>query len=415
MNDDTSPAPETGNETNQTPSAPTNQTGEHEVVVSADGQLSVPDNHAPVQPVTVAAESTPPVTPPNDPVNTTDNKPSEVVTPPIEPVAAPVAAIGVPITQSNVVTPESDPAPVIKGTDNVPATPMIFSHNSLHGGIGKSHRMLWTGLVGLILCALIVGGYVYFWMLPANNAKAYLSAVKPAYDQQVQKMNNVYDTLLSPIFTKGSNTTEESDAKDLANIKTQVSTALNSTNSLKNKNTLKVLPGTTWQHDISEANKKHEAMQKYLSDCNAFLKDYDALSSYIQQLESILTGQFQTAFESLGQIGTAKTPAEISTRVQATLALTSPLLDSMKKLNPPPDLKQYNDNIVNNLTAINKALSDINAAIAARSQVKLTQAANDLDKQLAILDTIDNSNIDLQKNSNLNNQITILKTEKPLN
>lgn len=417
MNDDTTPAPEAGEATTPPVTAPPQQPGAHEVAVSSDGQLSMsPAKPAPEQPLTPETVTT--TTPASEPTTVTDLKPAEPPAVPLneQPSQPTISAIGVPLVQSNVITPESNPAPVVKGTDNTPATPMIFSHNSMHGGGGKSHRVIWASLTFILLAGLAVGGYIYFWTIPSGNTSTYLSAVKPAYNDQSSKMGIVYDTLSRPIFAADSSSTPESDAKDIGFIKTTISVATNSNTKLKALDNFKILPLTTWQHSVSDTEKKHEAMQKYLKDCDTFLKDYQAMANYLEKFESIIsTNQLGAALNSLDQVEAAKTLTELLPKIQATLAVTTPLVNSLKQLNPPPDLKQFNDNIVNSLTGINKALADINSAVVVKSQTKLGLAAIDLQQQIANLKSLQNTNIDLQKNSDISSQITKLKAEKPLN
>lgn len=285
-----------------------------------------------------------------------------------------------------------------------------------HARVGKSRRGLTLLITGLILIGLIGGGYVYFWMLPARYADNYLSAVRPAYNNQSAKMKTAFDSFKLPILSS-KDTTEDSDKKDLETIKSATDAALSSTSTLKSKNQLKTLPGTAWTSKTKEANQKYEAMQKYVTDSDNFLKDYQTLTSYVDQFAQLSnSGKLDAMFTQAGVLASAR-PNQVIPAVKAALAATSPVLSTLQQLNPPADLKQVSDDLVKDVNSLYSALTEIDKGIAGQNAEQINNGSVHFAQALASFSNIQNFQdaVDkLQTDSAIYSQITKLQAEKPL-
>jgi hypothetical protein len=344
--------------------------------------------------------------------------------PPLQPVAAAPESVAVPTAETPpvpaaispsqvVVSPDLDPTPQAPVSQPQAPGGVVFGHNS-QSSIRRSRKGLIVGGVAVLL--VLVGGLVYFWYLPTQAANKYLSDIKPAYEDQASKLKTAYGTFQKPVFTNNDSTPEE-DAKDLADIKSATDAAVSSTDALQKKNHLKLLPGTAWLPSVSKAGKQSKALEQYTSDSTKFLKDYKLLGDYLGQFDQTFTPQLDQVGNALGDFGAATTPAKELAGIKDVSAKLTAVIDSLKKLNPPPDLKQLNDNLINGLDSMNKAAGVIAAGLSSRNQIQVEEGYNQLLKSESSLSDISATDINnkLQHDSQISKEIETLKSAKPLN
>jgi hypothetical protein len=331
-----------------------------------------------------------------------------------------------PSTPDAPTTPQITPsAPTIEPSTSsqsiiTPAIPaqgvnVVLGNNDTSLKTQKSLRFKFSPIILISASGLLVLiVLLYMFILPSMWSSSYSKKVQTAYNQQSSQMSDVYKSLNGPVFS--GTTITAAGNNELQNIADSISTANTNTSSLKAKNHLIVLPGTTWQKSVSSANQTYQSMKKYISDSTAFLTDYNEFVTYIQQYEQISINQFPTLINQLSIINKGAQASTFIGDLQTASATIGDISNKFSKLKPSPDLVEFNQSVVNNLSDISNALASQIGDIQTNSQ----QAFND---QKAIyvsayqtLATTLNSHplANLQTNSIVHSQITALENEHPL-
>jgi uncharacterized protein YukE len=194
---------------------------------------------------------------------------------------------------------------------------------------------------------------------------------------------------------------------------------INSTDALKAKNHLTVLPGTTWLHAVSSANSQYQAMQQYLSDSQAFLTDYKTQAIYTEQI--IQVGQVQlppllSDFDSIITSAAANNEAEFITAEQQTSTDLQNFTNQVKSLKPSTDMKQFNNELLNDLSSMNSSIQSLQSALQGNMSVNITDSLAVLQSAVDDFVSLLNSNptANIQTSSMIHDQIIILEGEHPL-
>ena len=330
-----------------------------------------------------------------------------------------------PINNSPLQPPANPPSrPVNLPLSNVPLnsdtqnTVVVGSQNVNFEDSGSRHLNLWLIFAGAVFLILIIGAALYLWFLPTQWANSYLNSIKPLYQQQASQMTAVFQSTGQSVFT-GINTSLANDNQQLSNINSMLDKAISSTAALKTKNHLTVLPGTTWLHAVSSANSQYQAMQQYLSDSQAFLTDYKTLAIYTEQI--IQVGQVQLPpllndFYSFITIAGANNETAFIAAEQQTSTDLQNFTNQVKSLKPSTDMQQYNKELLDDLSSMNSSLQSLQSAMQGNMSVNVSDSLavfqSAVDDFVNLLDSNPTANI--QTNSKIHDQITILEGEHPL-
>lgn len=229
-------------------------------------------------------------------------------------------------------------------------------------------------------------------------------------------MQTVYQSLGRPVFT-GVNETTATDAQDYSYISSALTTATNNTNTLKAKDHVTILMGTTWLHSVTSASNEYQAMQQYISDSETFLSDYKTLLIYTEQINQVGEIQMPPLLNDFNQIfANDNNPTAFLADLQQTTTDLQNFTNQVKSLKPSVDLVQFNDDLLTDLSGMNNSLQGLTLAF----QGNISQNISDLQAELQTATddfaTLANSNpfTDLQTSSTIHNQITTLEGEHPL-
>jgi hypothetical protein len=300
-----------------------------------------------------------------------------------------------------------------------PQNPVVVGGQDVNYDIDSDshHLNLWLIFAGAVSLILIIGAALYLWFLPTQWANSYLKSIKPLYKQQASQMAVVFQSTGQPVFT-GINTLA-SDNQELSNINSTLDKTINSTDALKAKNHLTVLPGTTWLHAVSSANSQYQAMQQYLSDSQAFLTDYKTQAIYTEQI--IQVGQVQlppllSDFDSIITSAAANNEAEFITAEQQTSTDLQNFTNQVKSLKPSTDMKQFNNELLNDLSSMNSSIQSLQSALQGNMSVNITDSLAVLQSAVDDFVSLLNSNptANIQTSSMIHDQIIILEGEHPL-
>jgi hypothetical protein len=315
------------------------------------------------------------------------------------------------------ITPPSLPSQPISNvslSSNLQNTQVIFGQNTNYK-IPKANRFkMWLIISGIVLFILLIGAALYLWILPTRWANIYINNTKPLYLKQSSQMTTAFKSLGRPVFNEY--TTAATDKQDFAYISSVLTTATNSTNALKAKDHLTVLLGTTWLHKVSSTNTEHQAMQQYVSDSQIFLSDYKELLIYTEQIEQIGQVQLPPLANDFDAIeATTNNPALLTALQQTTTDLQN-FSDQVKGLKPSPDLTQFNEDLLSDLSGMNSSLQGLVSALQGNISANISDLFAELETSFSNFVDLLNTNptANIQTNSIINGQITSLEAEHPL-
>ena len=266
-------------------------------------------------------------------------------------------------------------------------------------------------IIIVIVVIVFVGGFVY-----QNSADTkYHTAVKPAYDKQSTQMAVVYKSFGRPVFSS-NDSTPDSDKQDLSFINTAIQDAQSETNNLTTQNKLMIVPGLSWMSSVSKTSKENTAVKQYINDSNAFLTNYQTLSTYVTQLEKIENTQLTAFTDSVNQVSDATSLTELSTTTGNASKKLSTTIDSLRTLKPTSDVQKINTDLINDLDNMNTDLKNIAAGADAKNSAAISSAANKLVQDSTTLEAFAGTDVAsiLQGDSQIHQQITKLEAEKPL-
>ncbi len=297
-------------------------------------------------------------------------------------------------------------------TDSQPLTP-VKSYNSSVTSKSLGHKKLFIGLA--IFVVLVIAVVIYFWFLPVQAAKNYQSSIKGSYSNQAAKMTTVYSAFSRPVYNSNNSTTA-GDTQDFDFTDQAIKDAQQSNDSLKTQNKLKLFPGANLLHAASTANSHYQAVQKYISDSQTLLTNFQTTSTYMRQFEAVSKNDGQ-ALESLKPIIVAKTLAQFQAASQVAVTQLNKWLSDLNSLQPPVDLKSFHIQLVSGIGLLKSALDNMSRSINAHDLAGVINSSKQLQTAGTSLDSLFATDINtlLQKNSTLHSQIVNLQSAKPLN
>jgi hypothetical protein len=281
----------------------------------------------------------------------------------------------------------------------------------------SSYKTLYLSLVSALIFLIVISGIVYFFIFPSRWDNKYLSSVKTAYNSQSNQMLTVYESLSRPVFAS-NNSSVASDTKDLAYANSVIKKANSSTSSLSSANHLTVLPGTKILGSVKQTDKKYKAMRQYITDSQNFLTDYQSVSTYMSQFNSIASTQLTPLFDKINSynIGPNTSTDQLLTISQNSAASIDGIVTSLDGLNPPPDLNNFHTSLVNDLNAWSNDFLGIANGINNNNYQLFVTSANNLDQDANKLIALASSDFagNFQRDSKIHKEVVKLETENPL-
>ncbi len=270
-------------------------------------------------------------------------------------------------------------------------------------------------LVAAIVVIIVAAAALYFWLLPPYWANGYTKNIKPLYLQQSTQLTAVYNSLSNPLFNN-ANISQASNNKDIKIISDSIASGITDTNSLASKNNLTVLPGTSWQRQVSNANAEYQSMQIYISESRTFLLNYQKLITYMQSYEKIMTQYGNKIPQDFAAVSKATNAQGFISSIQTTIADIQGLTNQIKNLHPSTDVQAFNSNLISDISNMNGTLQGLVADVQSHN-------VSDLNQQLAILiasarsmdELLANSpTANLKNSSSLHDQYVLLQQSKPV-
>ena len=261
----------------------------------------------------------------------------------------------------------------------------------------------------LVLVVLVaIGGYVY----QNNVGNSYKKNITTLFTNQGTQMKVVAESFGRPVWTS-KNVTPENAAADFAYINPNISKALALTDTLAANNKPVILPGATLFSSGKNLKNSNDLMKTYVKDSYAFLKDYQALSTYAQE-SSKIQASMGAVLSSLGQSSSSSaTPTQIATLYTSDIQGLNSIIDGYKKLTPPADLVPLNGKLISALTDLKTYMSKIVTDIKTNNTTALYSDSSSL--TIASLNLVSISMTDttalLQGNSIMHAQITKLTSD----
>jgi len=295
---------------------------------------------------------------------------------------------------------------------------MTFIQNQKVKKSKRVSKKLRIGLFISLIVVVVLGvvAYAYFNILPNQQDKQYLTAIKPAYNQQRAQMQLAYKSYSGSVFTSNGPTLAIG-SQELASINAIITKANTLTGALSVKNNLNILPGTQNFKVVKATNVQYTAMQQYIDDSKTFLANYQAASKYVGQVAHIENSlQLATFFAELNTINQATTDTQL---LSATTAATVDLGDAaiaLHALNPPSDFQPANTSLSAKLNNANNALLDISSGITGEAPEQIANTIIGIDQVASPLRGLSNTTISsgLPTNPLLYEDILKLRGEHPL-
>ncbi len=269
-------------------------------------------------------------------------------------------------------------------------------------------------LIGAVVL-IILAGIVYTWYLPNSFDNKYISSVTTAYNQQATKMLAAYEAFALPVFTSNT-TTYKSDLSNFATSNSAIAAAQSSTNNLANANKLTILPGPSLLSKTSNDKSIHTAMQTYINHSRQFLANFQTLVTYAKNIDQIGYSQMPTIDQEFNAISADQSQSKFLTDNQSAAASVSALITTLKDLQPPSYLVQYNTSLINSLVAMESALQTIISATNSNNRAELISGSSQLLQAANKFLTVSSTDVAglLQNNSSLHQEILTLESENPL-
>ncbi|HEX5448060.1 MAG TPA: hypothetical protein VFW90_02560 [Candidatus Saccharimonadales bacterium] len=282
--------------------------------------------------------------------------------------------------------------------------------------VKPKHHYWLVGIILAVLAILIVGAVFYFSILPNRWAKSYISEIKPLYDKQSAQMTAAYNSLSLPIFTSNKES-ESTDKADIAKLKEIVQSAVSANNALKAKNKLKTLPGTGWMSSVLKASDEKRNMDGYLADSQKFLDDYSGLVTYADKLYQIENGSLTAVGKDIDNLSAGSSSVgQVLAKQKKEASDLANTIDSLKRLSPPEDLKQFHDTFLSDLQAMNSSLKaithDIETGNAAGLRISTGKYGAAIEGLFSV--TSENNFAKLHTDSTIKTQYQTLKSDNPL-
>ncbi len=263
----------------------------------------------------------------------------------------------------------------------------------------------------IVLLVIVLMGIVGFQKY--QNSK-YFSKVRPLYVNQSSQMKLVYQSFSRPVFSSNKST-QQGDKEDLQYINAAIKQANADTATLRGQNKFIGIPLVKMIPGLSDGNKQSSAMQNYLSDCADFLSTYQKLATYTQGLDNLETS-FNEFSNALVNMLKDTTPSQISTDSLSASTTVNSTLSALNKLDPPPDLIQFNAQLIGALKPVATDLDGITTGVNSKNANQIVNSDNNLVHDLQALGKVLDTDLagKLQNGSQISRQIKKLQSEAPL-
>ncbi|MEI6152305.1 MAG: hypothetical protein WCQ10_07245 [Chitinophagia bacterium] len=262
-------------------------------------------------------------------------------------------------------------------------------------------------IIMVLIVTVSIGGYVY----QNNVGTNYKKNIVPAFTNQGEQMKVVAESFNRPVWTSNT-TTSDSDTNDFAYINPNITKAVILTNKLSDDNKPLILPGATLFGSGKKLKNSQTSMSIYISDSYAFLKDYQALSTYAQQTEKIQAGM-GAVLTSLDQSASATSPAQIAELYKTDVQGLDTVIAAYKKLTPPADLVSLNSKLITALSSLRTYMSNSITDINTNNAASLYTDSNGLIAASGTLISISGTDVtaQLQGKSIIHGQIVKLNAD----
>lgn len=348
------------------------------------------------------------------------NQPPQVVTPTEikQPTIPPPSPPQSPPTPQPPTTSQSPtPQPPLQQTATI-SQPMIYRQNSPEYSDKTTNKrgLIILSIIIAAVIILLVGGLVYFWLLPSHNATAYQKNVKTAYQKQLSKMDAAYSTFSLPVFSQ-ENTDETTDQQNFTQATTAINNAKSVTTELQKQNDTKMLPLATLFGVGKSAVKESDSVKDYIIQSQNYLNEYNKLVVYLKAINEGAVMTDSAAVDSASAaMQNSKTPQLMIQNAQTTIAAINKVINDLKSLQPPEDLKDINSNLITDFTLLRSGLSNIISGLNNHSASQITTGTNQISQAGDGLNNIFTSNTTnkLQTTSSLMQQIQNLKKLEPI-
>ena len=342
-------------------------------------------------------------------------------TPELQPTAVPAVVVAptvaTPAPSATVPPPVSPQVFTAPAVSSAPVNTEIISSGSIEKGANARRRKIILISVVSSISFLVIFVAVYFWILPAHWASAYSSKVKTAYNQQTTKMNVVYESFSRPGYNPGQ-TTLAGDEQDYSYTEGVIKDAQTDTTTLAAQNHLTLWPGMSLLPAAAKAKKEYQAIGSYVAQSNAYLSDYQETAVYLGKFLTVADTDLPQVLGALAAFGNARTLAAFTASSQAASPVISQFVTDLSALQPSPDLKQTNDDLIDANSQLKTGLDGMNQAISVKDLNELILNAEQVQQAGAKLQALGQTSIaqELQgDSSHLKSQIAALKSANPLN
>lgn len=246
-------------------------------------------------------------------------------------------------------------------------------------GTENNKKML---MIAGIIIVLLIASAAYFWLMPMSQASAYKSRVQTAYNSQHASLQAAIDTFnQNDVFKSTENSDSQQGEQDLSAAGKIIDTAQSQTNNLQQQATSPFLPGATALGVGKDADALQPKVTDYIAKSKAFLDDFQKLDKYISDFNEIGKTQSPPAIKSLNAI-VGPTKADLLPQTQSAMTSMGALVDALRKLNPPADLKDYTNKLIDAfaqtqtaITGINQGLKDGDDSAVHNNALQMTSAS----------------------------------------
>jgi|GEM_PF-4078204 len=249
--------------------------------------------------------------------------------------------------------PPVNPAPTPPVISTVPVEPVRTGTNN------KKILMI----AGIIVVVLLMAAAAYFWLVPMSQASAYKSRVQSAYNSQHAALQAAVDAFTHKnVFKATASSESQQDDQDLSQAGELIDKAQTQTNNLQQQAGSPFLPGATALGVGKDAESLQPKVSDYITKSKAFLDDFQKLDKYISDFNAIGKKQSPPAVKALNAI-VGPTKADLLPQTQAAIAPMGALVDALRKLTPPADLKDYTNNLIDAFAQAQTAVTGINQGL----------------------------------------------------
>ncbi|HSW80770.1 MAG TPA: hypothetical protein VLG40_00065 [Candidatus Saccharimonas sp.] len=263
-----------------------------------------------------------------------------------------------PPTPQPVIPQATPPQPSMTTSPTVPSVTLTVPLEPPRMQNGKKRIIIVSSIVVLVMVLT-----AYFWLVPMSQASAYKSRVQTAYGSQHEALQATIDAFTQKDVFKGTAASESQQGEqDLSQVGQLIDKAQTQTNNLQQQAGSPFLPGATALGVGKDAEALQPKVSDYITKSKAFLDDFQKLDKYIGDFNTIGKNQSPPAIKALnGIVGPTKT--DLLPQTQAAIAPMGALVDALRKLGPPEDLKDYTNKLIDAFAQAQTAVTGVNQGL----------------------------------------------------